>query len=207
MLDHVFSINFAVESEAYQALTELKKAPVTAGYVLSQAAIVKREGGVISVKDSFDFGTETHDDRVIGGIIGSLTGVLGGPIGMLFYGSLGALIGSTVDAKDFAENASILEKVSQSIGEGQTALLIMASEEHSGALVERLAKFDTVTEKYDAAEVENEIEEAAKLQKQMEKDARKQLRKEKTDEQKAKIAAKREEIRARFDGIKAKLGK
>lgn len=204
MLDSIFCIRFAVESEAYQALTELKKVPVTPGYTLSQGAIVKREHGLVTVKDAFDTGAETHDDTALGGLIWALTGVLGDPVGMLLHGSIGALIGSAVDAKDAADNISVLEKVGQCIGEGQTAVLLMVSEEYEGALLRAFIRYNVFAEKFDAAEVQTEIEEAEKLQKEMEKETRKKLRQEKNDEKKAKIEAKRAEIRVKFEKIRNK---
>ena len=207
MLNNVFLVNFSVESEAYQALSELKRTPVTDDYVISQAAIIKRENGIISPKDGIDIGLETNDDRIKGGLIGSLTGVLGGPIGMLFYGTLGAIVGGAVDAKDYSENASVLENVARRIEEGQTALLIMASEKNAYSLASQLAKFDVTIDYYDAAEVEAEIEQAAELQKQMEKEARKKLRQEKTSEQKAKIAKRREEFKAKVEARREKYKK
>ena len=139
--------------------------------------------------------------------MGALTGVLGGPVGMLFYGSLGALIGSTVDAKDAAKNATLLEKVAQSIGEGETALLLMAQEELDGSLDRIFEKFSTEITKFDAAEVEDEVEEAIKIQKEMEKEAKKKLRESKSEERKARHQERRDNIKQHFTDIKAKFNR
>lgn len=207
MSNSILSVKFPVESTAYQAFSELKKAPVSDDYVLSQAVIVKREGGIIQIKDSADFGTETSDDTRTGGLIGSLIGVLGGPIGMLFYGSIGALVGSTIDSVDAADNASILERVAQNIGEGETSLLIMIYEDKEDIVATKFLMNNAYIDYYDAAEVEAEIEEAAEIQKQMKKEARKKLRQEKSDEQKAKIAKRREEFKAKVEARKEKYKK
>jgi hypothetical protein len=51
-----------------------------------QAVLVKKEGGVVSMKDGFDTGVNTRNDKVFGGMVGALVGVLGGPIGVLLGG-------------------------------------------------------------------------------------------------------------------------
>lgn len=45
MSENVFVVKFAVESEAYQAFSELKFAALTNDYVISQAFLVKNQGG------------------------------------------------------------------------------------------------------------------------------------------------------------------
>ena len=205
MLENVIAVVFDVESEAYQAITELKNAAVTPDYVVSQAALVKREFGAVSVRDSFDIGVETRDDTYAGGLIGMLTGVLGGPIGMLLGGSVGSLIGSAIDAGDAAKNISVTECVAQNIGEGQTALLLMAQENVERSIEFKLSKFAVTVTRYDAAEVQAELEEAAKLQKELEKETQKRLRQEKSDERKAKIQELSDDMKRRFDELKAKF--
>ena len=205
MLENVIAVVFDVESEAYQAITELRNAAVTPDYVVSQAALVKREFGAVSVRDSFDIGVETRDDTYKGGLIGMLTGILGGPIGMILGGSMGSLIGSALDAGNAVQNASIIEKVAQNIGDGQTALLLMAQETAGNSIESRLSKFSVTITRYDAAEVQAEIDEAVKLQREMEKEAQKRLRQEKSDEIKAKMQKFSDDMKSRFDELKTKF--
>ena len=159
-----FRLSLKVESEAYQALTELRRQPVSERYIVSQAALVKKSGGRIVVEDAFDTGVETNNDTVIGGLIGGLVGILGGPLGMLMTGSVGALTGSIIDAGDAAYNASLLEKVAEQFADGEVAVIALAQESESNALDEKLAAFKTTIAREDAAEVAEEIllEEAVK---------------------------------------------
>ena len=53
------------------------------------------------------------DDTAVGGMIGALFGILGGPIGVLLGGSYGALIGSALDAGDAIDQASLLEQIAE----------------------------------------------------------------------------------------------
>ena len=115
MKENVILVNYNVESEAYQALSELKRAAANANYTISQAAVVKKENGVLTTMDGFVNGSASGDDAWKGTLIGSLVGVLGGPLGILLGGSVGMLIGGAVDANEMADSASLLEKA----GDGQ----------------------------------------------------------------------------------------
>ena len=47
MAESIFVVDFKVESEAYQALSELKANPVNDSYTASSAFVVKNENGQI----------------------------------------------------------------------------------------------------------------------------------------------------------------
>ena len=83
MKENLVLANYKVESEAYQALSELKRETTNANYTISQAVIVKKDNGKLSVMDGFVNGATTGDDTMTGGLIGSLVGILGGPLGIL----------------------------------------------------------------------------------------------------------------------------
>ena len=97
---------FCVESEGFQALSELKARSVTNDYVVSQAIIAKNTEGSIKTLDGFDTGAQTSNDTAVGGLIGFLLSIAGGPLGMMIMGGYGALIGSAVDWSDAAEVAA-----------------------------------------------------------------------------------------------------
>ena len=138
MKENLILVNYKVESEAYQALSELKRETSNANYTISQAAIVKKENGTLNIMDGFVNGATTGDDTWKGSLIGSLVGILGGPLGILLGGSMGMLIGGAVDANDMAENASLLEKAGDSILDGETAIILLAQEEYETALTAKL---------------------------------------------------------------------
>lgn len=77
-MENVVVSIFHIESEAFQAFSELKQFVQTENTKLAQASIVKAENGVINVKDSFDLMNSLGDDYFEGGLIGSLIGILGG---------------------------------------------------------------------------------------------------------------------------------
>ena len=91
---NIIAAIFDVESEGYQAMSTLSKTPIIEETSILQMALVKRENGSLKVCDSYDSGIHTTDDMLLGGLLGGLFGVLGGPVGVLLLGSYGTLAGS-----------------------------------------------------------------------------------------------------------------
>ncbi len=199
--ENLVLVNYKVESEAYQALSGLKRNPVNANYKISQAMIVKRENGKLDVMDGFVNGVTTVDDTWKGGLIGGLIGILGGPIGILLGGSVGMLVGGAVDAGEMAGDVSLLEKSGDSIAEGKTALLLLVQEEYETALTAKLNDFDVTITRLDAAEVAAEVEHAREVERQMAKEAREKLRAERTESFRETVAKKSEELKNWFSNL------
>ena len=198
---------FKVESEAYQALTELKQTPGSENSYVAAACLVKKENGSVKVLDGFDTGSNTSDDTAKGGLIGALVGILGGPIGVLLGGSLGLLIGSTMDTDDALLNASMLEQITGKMEDGEVAIIGLAFEENEETLDRRFIKFDTVIARFDAAAVAAEVDEAQKMQEEMARQARQELRNEKKEERKEKKEEKKAKLNAEWEGVKSKFKK
>ena len=201
MKENLILANYKVESEAYQALSELKRETANANYTISQAVIVKKENGKLSVMDGFVNGAAAGDDTMTGGLIGSLLGILGGPLGILLGGSMGMLIGGAVDAGDMADNASLLEKAGDSILDGETAIILLAQEEYETALTAKLNNFEVTITRFDAAEVAAEVEHAREVEKQMAKEAREKMREERSEAFKESVAKKSEELKNWFSHL------
>lgn len=206
-MEKIVSVIFKVESEAYQAMTELRQSPVTEAFVVSQAALVKKERGQIRTLDAFDTGMETRDDTMTGGLIGSFVGILGGPLGMLLGGSIGALTGSAIDTGDAEHNASLIEMVTEQLVDGEVVLIALEQEAVEGAAQRALSKFDVSIVEEDAAEVAEEVEAAMKAQKEMEREARAKLREAKKADRKQRIEENRAKLKADFEEFKAKFKK
>lgn len=196
---------FEVESEAFQALTELKQKPAAEKSLLAQAFLVKKEGGAMKVLDSFDTGADTADDTVIGGLVGGLCGILAGPLGVLLMGSYGALVGSILDTDDALNDASLIEQIAGKLQDNEVAIIGLASEEDEAALNEKFGKFKTTIMRYDAAVVAAEVDAAQEVAAEMARQARIDLRNKKKAEFKEKIAEKQAKIAADFEAFKAKF--
>lgn len=198
---------FDVESEGFQAFTELKQNPGNENSYVSQAVLVKKENGTLRTLDGYDTGTNTTDDMAIGGLIGALFGILGGPIGVLLGGSTGLLIGSAFDADDAVMNASLIEQIAAKMEEGEVAIIGLAFEEDESILDAKLVKFKTTIARFDAATVAAEVEEAQAIENEMARKAREELRDEKKAARKEKRAEKKAKMSADWEQFKSKFKK
>ena len=184
-MENVIVAVFKVESEGFQALSELRQAPGSDSYKVPAAALVKKENGFCKYLDGFDTGAKTADDTAIGGLVGMTVGILGGPIGMLLGAGIGSLVGANVDAGDALMDAAMLEQIVGKLDDGTVALIALADEEKEDELDKKLSAFDTVIARFDAAAVADEVARAVEMQKEMERQAKLELRKQKEEELRA----------------------
>ncbi len=202
-MENVVTTIFEVESEAYQAFSEIRTAPFGEGYSVAEAALLKREGDAITVVDALDAAAVTADDTAAGMVIGSLVGILGGPFGVLLGAATGALIGNSLDSADTINSLSMMEVTAAKLYDGETAIVALVQEDEPA--------FDAVFEGYNttivrhfAVDVINEVDLAREAQADLANQIHEQLR----AERKAERADKREEraakVKAHFDEVKAK---
>lgn len=159
-------------------------------------ALVKTEEGKVKLCDGYDSGVATQDDTLKGGLIGSVLGILGGPIGVLLMGTYGALAGSIVDMGDAIGGGSLIEMVVDKLQDGTMALVILAEEKKEAAMDAMLSSgFKAEIRRYDAAAIAAEVEEAVLMEQEMARQARRKLRKEKE----AAFMEKAKEGQARFE--------
>lgn len=178
MENNVVVAVFKVESEGYQALSELRQASESDSYLVTAAALVKKENGACTCLDGFDTGLQTANDTSIGGLLGMMVGILGGPIGMLLGAGYGTLVGMTVDAGDAAFEVSMLEQITDKLDDGMVALVALADEDNDEELDKKLSAFDTVIARFDAEVVAKEVDKAIEMQNELARQARMELRKE-----------------------------
>ena len=196
---------FRVESEAFQAFSELKQFGQTENTKIAQASIVKNEDGIIKVKDSFDLMDSFGSDYFEGGLIGSLIGILGGPLGVLFGFVAGGTIGAFIDLdkdlnKEFDKSA-LITTVSEKLTNGEVAIIALVQEKDESVLNAIFEKYQTIIARWDVATVAAEVESALQIQEDLahqaearliadKKEARKEARREKFDKLKADIKEK-----------------
>ncbi len=197
-MENVVTAVFEVENEAYRAFSEVKNNMLNQSCIIAQLALLKKRDGRIVVADCADSGVTTTDDTRLGGLIGLVVGVLGGPLGMLFGGAMGSLIGRIKDTDDARQGASMIEQVTENLHDGDVALVALAQETDGKMLDAILAPYKPTITRYDAATVAAEVDEAIKVQKELESEARKKMREAKKAEFREKIVKKGEEIRADF---------
>lgn len=206
-MQNIVVVNLKVESEGYQAISELSKLPVTDSAAILEMALVKRVDGKLIVNDSYNSGIHTTDDTLRGSLIGGILGILGGPIGVLIGGSAGALTGSIMDADDADNSASLIETVASKMLDNESALIILAEEETESVIDRNLEKFNVDIIRFDAAVIAEEVDEAERIQKDLEHQTRVKLRETKKEEHKKKVEEKRAKIASDFENIRAKFKK
>lgn len=204
---NIIAAIFDVESEGYQAMTQLSRTPIIEETSILQMVLVKRENGTLKVCDSYDSGTHTTDDTLLGGLLGGLVGVLGGPVGMLLMGSYGALVGSLVDTGDALDTQTLMERVADKLQDGDVALIMLAEEINEEEVDNALKSFKVTIARFDAAAIANEVEMIEDSQKEKERLDRKELREAKKEECKDKLEAKKAEIGADFAAFKSRFKK
>ena len=160
MKENIIIINCKVPSEAYQILSILRQDNEGKDFSVSHAAVVKMDNGDISLEDGFVAGDAVSGHSWTGGLIGSLVGLLGGPLGVLFGGSVGSLIGSSLDMEELKGKSVLMEKASECLIDGETALLLTAQENDENAIAKKLKDFQISITRIDAAEISSEIENA-----------------------------------------------
>src|SRR3954471_14027863 len=140
--ENVIVTTFSEDSRAYEALARLKEFAAEDQIDLHDGAVVQRaEDGTLYVRD--DAGNEDEGLATLtGGTIGLLVGILAGPLGVLLGGAMGLLAGAIVDAGDDDETDSVLEHISRSIGNGETAVLVDLNESGPAAVDAAMAALD-----------------------------------------------------------------
>ena len=194
MNNNVVIAVFEVESEAYQAFTQLKGAVAGKGYTAPEAALIKNTGGSIELVDGYS--SEAADSgTTMGMVIGSLVGVLLGA-------ATGALAGSASDSGRAVDTASVVAVVASKIYEGEIAVAALVSEDEP-AFDAVFDGYKTTIMRYDAADIADDVnrfqEFATELSNQVLQEAkadRKAERAEQREEQRAKIKGKFEEYEA-----------
>ena len=195
---------FKIESEAFQAMTELRNGLGVGDIIMPEAVLVKKEEGVYKVLDGYNETADYGDDTVAGGLIGMCIGILGGPIGILLGGGIGALAGASMDSKDACQDMSLLEQIMGKLPDGTVAIVGLAYEENEAILDNILSRYDTIIARFDAAVVEQEVEKAKEMEKEMQRQAKLEVRQQKKDEHKDKVEERRNKMKARHAAFKEK---
>ncbi|HFU3985078.1 TPA: DUF1269 domain-containing protein [Streptococcus suis] len=185
---------FHVESEAFQAFSELKQFGQTENTKLAQVSIVKAEDRIIKVKDSFDLMNSVGSDYFEGGLMGSLIGVLGGPLGVLFGFVAGGPLGASIGLDKELAKSELITTVSEKLTNGEVAIVALVQENDESVLNAIFEKYQTIIARWDIATVSAEVESALKIQQDLAHQAKARL-----------IADKKEARHEKFDKLKADI--
>ncbi|MDA9470362.1 DUF1269 domain-containing protein [Enterococcus sp. 5H] len=173
MSKRVIITHFEVESQAYQAFSEIKKLYAERQIKGEQMAVVTHvnDGAhQFKIDDFLDFTGNNHTAK--SSMIGMLVGILGGPLGILLGWFAGSIFGASQDAKEIQGAQTVFEHVTKQIGEGETGLILIAEEDDNrplnqlimnelGGEITRLDFDDVEKEITDAKDVEKETKDSA----------------------------------------------
>ena len=195
--ENVIAVTFAEDSNAYEALTQLKELDSQGQVHLAAAAVVAREeDGYVETKD------EVADSSYVGtvgvGFLGLLVGIVGGPFGVLIGGATGVLIGSLFDIHDADETESALSDISKSVEVGRTSLLAEVTEPSTDVVDTAMKRLGGHVLRHSRDYVEAEIAATEKAQREAKRKARKQLLKSRHHRHMDEIHAKIEELKAKL---------
>ncbi|HFI0454803.1 TPA: DUF1269 domain-containing protein [Streptococcus suis] len=196
---------FHVESEAFQAFSELKQFGQTENTKLAQVSIVKAEDGIVKVKDSFDLMNSVGSDYFEGGLIGSLIGILGGPLGVLFGFVAGGTIGASISLDKELAKSELITTVSEKLTNGEVAIIALVQENDESVLNAIFEKYQSIIARWDVATVSAEVESALEIQKDLAHQAKARLIADKKEARHEKFDKLKADIKEKFDKLKADI--
>ena len=199
--DNVLVVSFGEDPEndtnAYQALTDLKQLDSQGQIKIAGAAVVTRDPD-----DRVEVKSEVADEPYVGtasgGIIGLLIGIIGGPLGVLLGGTYGMLVGSLFDIDDVETTESVLSEISNQVHATRTAVLAQVNEQSPEVIDTAMARLGGEVMRRPVFEVEQEIAAAQDAQRKAKREAREELRK-------ARLEKSQDDAHAKVEELKSKL--
>jgi uncharacterized membrane protein len=158
--DNVLVVSFGEDPQndtnAYQALTELKQLDSQGQIEIAGAAVVTRDPD-----DHIDVKSEVANDSFVGtasgSIIGLLIGIIGGPLGVLIGGTYGMLVGSLFDIDDVETTESVLREISDEVHATRTAVVAQVTEQSPEVIDAAMERLGGDVMRRPVVEVEQEI--------------------------------------------------
>lgn len=199
--DNVLVVSFGEDAgddkNAYQALTDLEQLDSQGQIKIAGAAVVTRDlDGRVEIKS--EVGDLPYEGTASGGLVGLLVGIIGGPLGMLFGGATGLLVGSLFDINDATTTESVLSDISKHVRPGRTAVLAQVTEQSREVIDTAMWKLDGEVMRRPVVDVEGEIAAAQEAQRTAEQEARKELHKARHEQRRENAHAKVEELKAKL---------
>ncbi|MBO0450704.1 DUF456 domain-containing protein [Candidatus Enterococcus murrayae] len=173
MEKRVIIMNFDVESKAYEAFSKAKRLHMNKAFKGEQMAVVHHSDDgehKFEIEDFLDFTGSNKSST--GGLIGMMVGILGGPIGILLGWFTGGMIGATQDAKEVRDATGVFEFLVDKIGEGDTALLLIAEEDDNRPLNQLIMmELGGEITRLDYADVEADVKKTQEIAKHSKEEA------------------------------------
>ncbi|MFV0558350.1 MAG: DUF1269 domain-containing protein [Enterococcus sp.] len=175
MTKKVIVMNFELESQAYQAFSEIKNLAFSKALKGEQMAVVTHSDDGehnFKIDDFLDFTGSNKTSK--GGLIGMLVGIVGGPLGVMLGWFGGSFIGASKDAKEIRDARDVFEFLIQQIGEGKTGLILIAEEEDNRPINNLITHvLGGGVERFDLEDVEHSVNKAKDVEKDVQEHAKK----------------------------------
>lgn len=152
----VVTVTFDELSGARKAMQRLRELADEEGITIRGAAVVVRE------RDG-RFWVPEDEERIgfvgtaTGGAVGALLGALAGPLGLLFWGATGAIVGSLVDAEEADVSEEVLRHLTERIPAGTVALVADIDEPVGYALDATMEELGGRVSRRPRADIEAEL--------------------------------------------------
>ncbi|MGW0709431.1 hypothetical protein ACWD4G_26335 [Streptomyces sp. NPDC002643] len=161
MNEHAVALRFTDRAAAYQAFGDLTRLSSDTAEVRGAVLVERVEDGTVRVPAVLE--TEPGRNTAVGGLVGSLMDILGGPLGPVMGWGIGAVIGGgyghrqAPEAAEATEIASAVGAFTPHVPPGGTALLAEVGESDTEALNLLAMTYGAVLERRPADTVRAEL--------------------------------------------------
>ena len=178
MENNVLLAVFKNQLSAYEVLNNIKGNFVGKNYVITEAAVVKKENGKVVFKEGFEVSSN-------------------GQVGFLSGGLLGAFVGKSRGNAEDEIKTGILADTTKYLTDDNFGLVLLATEEENSELDEYLKKYDEeIILRKSANVVQKEVELAKEYEKELYKTAAYDEFKKMANEEKDKLKIKVDDVLA-----------
>lgn len=210
-MNKVLVVVFGDEKRAYEGSRALHALDSEASITLyADAVVAKDTSGTVTVRRAWDEGPV---GTLSGMVIGSLIGLLGGPMGFAFGAGSGSLMGAAFDLTRAGIGGDFISEVEEFLLPGKAAVVADIDEEWQTPLDARMESLGGTTFRRNRFEVEDTYFEKQILADEAELDAleaelartsaeRKAKVEERIRETHRKLQARRDELKQRIEAVK-----
>jgi uncharacterized membrane protein len=171
-MENVVVTLFEVESEAFQAFSELESFPQNEHLKVSEAILVSHIDGSIDVKEEWHYDDFAGEDAIVGGFLGGLVGILGGPVGMLLGYGVGAMVGAATGSLHDNEEDTLVETVSKKLIDGDIAIIALVQEDAEVHFNNFFLPYKVQHMRWSVHDITNEIEAVSEVENDLAHQAR-----------------------------------
>ncbi|GAB6928300.1 hypothetical protein JCM10914A_22830 [Paenibacillus sp. JCM 10914] len=195
---------FHEDSKAYQALSESKHLQHEQ-FKIHEAAVIKKGYGGIEFKDGYSPRTATDRTPLKGGLLGSVIGILGGPLGILLGGSIGTMIGASRVVSRQREGISLIERTVEELYNGEVAYVANVEESNEIAFNHFLNGFDPeFIYRKEVSQMEEEMTKAREAERELQEEQQQKRKEERQEDMRQKAEEMKERIKTEFNKMKDK---